>query len=241
MARRPALQLVGADGAVNSTRATAVYDRLRHDIAIGALEPGSRLRVEAMAERYGVGATPLREALSRLSAEGFVDRTEQRGFSVTPLNWDELPTLRQTRCDVESIALRQSIESRTPAWEEALALIVHRLGRTPRSLSAEAYEPNPAWETLHREFHRTLLANCPSRWMRSFCDSLSEEAYRFRQVAAVRSFTKRNEHDEHKRLFEAAIDGRADDAVRLLVEHYTRTSDIVMQGAKELGHLDAKA
>ena len=68
MARKPALPHDTLDGNGGTTRASAVYERLRADITHGALEPGSRLRVEAMCARYEVGASPLREALSRLSA-----------------------------------------------------------------------------------------------------------------------------------------------------------------------------
>lgn len=239
MARKPALKPDGPDG-VNgpaaTTRASAVYGRLREDIAHGVLEPGSKLGVEAMGQRYGVGASPLREALSRLSAEGLVDRNDQRGFRVAALRWSELPTLTRNRVQLESLALRESIEHRDTAWEESLVLLVHRLSRTPRSLSAEHYLPNPAWETLHRDFHRALLSRCPSRWMRAFCDTLAEEAYRFRQVAAGKSFSKRNEHQEHRAIFEAAIAGEADEAVRLLTEHYTRTSGVVVSQAREQGH-----
>ena len=81
-----------------------------------------------------------------------------------------------------------------------------------------------------------MLARSPSRWMRGFCDSLADEAYRFRQVAAGRSFSSRNEHAEHVALFDAAIEGRADDAVALLVQHYTRTSALVASQAREGGH-----
>jgi DNA-binding GntR family transcriptional regulator len=137
---------------------------------------------------------------------------------------------------LETLALRESIAARDAAWEDQLVLLVHRLSRTPRSLSETQYQPNPVWEGLHREFHRTLLARCPSRWLRGFCDTLAEEAYRFRQVAAGKSFTKRNEHAEHVALFEAAIAGNADTAVRLLTEHYTRTSALVAKQARRRGH-----
>ena len=243
MARKPALTPAHAprtpqspDGAVATTRSSSVYAQLRTDISHGALEPGSKLRVEAMGKRYGVGASPLREALSRLSAEGLVDRTDQRGFSVAALKWDELPILTHNRVQLEALALRESIAARDAAWEDQLVLLVHRLSRTPRSLSATQYQPNPAWETLHRDYHRTLLARCPSRWLRGFCDTLAEEAYRFRQLAAGQSFTKRNEHAEHAALFEAAIAGDADEAVRLLTEHYTRTAALVATQARRRGH-----
>lgn len=235
MARKHALPS-DSPGSAGTTRASAVYEQLRADITHGVLAPGSKLRMEAMVSRYVVGASPLREALSRLSAEGLVARTDQRGFSVAALQWDELPILTRNRLQLEGLALRESIEHRDAAWEDQLVLLVHRLSRTPRSLSADHFVPNPAWETLHREFHRGLLARCPSRWLRGFCDSLADEAYRFRQVAAGKSFSSRNEHAEHVAIFEAAIEGRVDDALRLLGEHYTRTSAVVATQARLRGH-----
>jgi DNA-binding GntR family transcriptional regulator len=235
MARKPPLTASNGDGATGATRASAVYEQLRADITHGVLEPGSKLRVSAMGERYGVGASPLREALSRLSAEGLVSRTDQRGFSVAALSWGELPILTRNRVQLESLALAESIEHRDAAWEDQLALLVHRLSRTPRSLASDHFVPNPEWEALHREFHRSLLARCPSRWLRAFCESLADEAYRFRQLAAVKVFSSRNEHAEHVGIFDAAIHGRTQEAVRLLTEHYTRTSSVVASQARELG------
>lgn len=229
MVRKAALAEVSSRGVTSATRASAVYEQLRADIAHGVLEPGSKLRVEAMSERYDVGASPLREALSRLSAEGLVERTDLRGFSVAPLHWDELPILTQNRLDLERIVLRESIERRDPAMEDALVLLVHRLSRTPRSLSMDSYVTNPAWESLHREFHRTLLSRCPSRWMRGFCDTLAEESYRFRQVSVGQTFSQRDVHAEHVAIFEAVIEGRVDDALRALEAHYLRTASIVRQ------------
>jgi DNA-binding GntR family transcriptional regulator len=107
---------------------------LRADIAHGVLEPGSRLRVDAMRLRYGVGASPLREAMHRLTAKGLVDRTDERGFSVSALKRDELPIPTRNRVQLESLALRESIERRDAAWEDASVRVPHRLSRTPRSL-----------------------------------------------------------------------------------------------------------
>ena len=57
-----------------------------------------------------------------------------------------------------------------------------------------------------------------------------------RQAAARQTFSSRNEHTEHVALFEAAIEGRADDAVRRLTEHCTRTSQGVSGQARAGGH-----
>jgi DNA-binding GntR family transcriptional regulator len=103
-------------------------------------------------------------------------------------------------------------------------------------LSKKVYQPNPEWEALHRAFHRGLLSQCTSSWLLSFCDSLADEAYRFRQLAAGRVFSSRNEHAEHLALFEAAIHGKVDEALQLLHQHFTKTNDVVQAQAHELGH-----
>lgn len=238
MALKPLVDVLPAASAGRATQSSLVYDCLRSDILHGVLEPGCRLRIEAICARYGVGASPLREALSRLSAESLVLRSDQRGFSVAPLRWDELPTLMRSRLQIESLALRDSIEQRDREWEEQLALVLHRLTRTPRSLSTTGFEANPDWESLHSAFHRILLARCPSRWIRDFAEELSQTFYRYRVVAAGHSYGRRDPHAEHAAIFQAAIDGRADDAVALLSEHYTHTSTLVAQLAKQ--HQDAQ-
>jgi DNA-binding GntR family transcriptional regulator len=210
------------------TLATSVYDRLRADILSGALDPGGKLRVEFVRGRYGVGNSPVREALNRLSADGLVERQEQRGFFVAPVSREDLIELTTTRCWLEEVALRQSIANRTAAWEEGIVLAYHRLSRTQRSIDAEVYRVNPDWEARHRAFHHSLIAACGSRWLLGFCAQLGDWAYRYRQLAVASVFPKRNERDEHERIMAATVDGDADAAARLLAAHYQKTADIIL-------------
>src|SRR5687767_9591582 len=124
----------------NSTQATNVYDRLREDLLSARLEPGRKLPMRLMTERYAIGQTPLREALIRLTAEGLVECRDQAGFSVAGISGSELAELTKTRCWVEGVALREGMAASTPQWEEDLVLAHHRLARTPRSLSADCFE-----------------------------------------------------------------------------------------------------
>ena len=223
LARTPALTT--ADGV--ATRATSVYDQLRTGLLAGDLEPGSKLAIEALAERYETSATPLREALNRLVSDGLVERREQRGFVVAGISAEDLAEITKTRCWLEEIALRESIAARSTAWEEALVLAHHRLARTPRSLSDSRFEDNPAWEPLHRAFHRALIGGCGSRWLLSFCEQLADQHHRYRRLSAPRAFAKRGVKSEHQQLLEAAVDGRADEAVALLKAHFERTARII--------------
>ena len=219
MARTPAL--------ATATRATSLFVQLRADLLAGEHEPGSKLAIEALAERYATSATPLREALNRLVSDGLVERREQRGFVVTPISVDDLGEITKTRCWLEERALRESIAIHSTEWEEALVLAHHRLARTPRSLSDKRFEDNPEWEPLHRAFHRALIGGCGSRWLLSFCDQLADQHHRYRRLSAPRAFLKRGVKSEHLQLMEAAIEGRADDAVALLRTHFERTAKII--------------
>lgn len=224
MARTPAL----ATARGPATRATSLYDRLRADLLGGVLEPGSKLAIEALGERYASGQTPLREALNRLVADGLVERREQRGFAVAGISADDLAEITQTRCWLEEIALRESIAAHSTAWEETLVLAHHRLSRTPRSLAEDRFEDNPDWEPLHRAFHRALIAGCGSRWLLGFCEQLADQHHRYRRLSAPRAFAKRGVKGEHQQLMEAAVAGRADEAVALLRAHYQRTAQVIL-------------
>jgi DNA-binding GntR family transcriptional regulator len=224
MPRSPTLAAVNG----SATRATSLYDQLRTDLLSGALEPGSKLAIEALGGLYGTSATPLREALNRLVSDGLVERREQRGFVVAAISATDLAEITKTRCWLEEIALRESIAAHTTEWEEALVLAHHRLTRTPRSLSQTQFEDNPDWEPLHRAFHRALIAGCGSRWLLGFCEQLADQHHRYRRLSAPRGFTKRSVHGEHQQLMDAAISGRADEAVALLRAHFERTAKILL-------------
>lgn len=215
-----------ASSATRSTAATAVYERIRSDILAGRLEPGLKLRIDQVAKRYGVGSSPVREALNRLCSDAIVERREHRGFYVAEVSVHELRELVKTRLWLESIALRESIANSSQAWEEGLVLAFHRLSRTPRSRSEGAYDHNPDWEARHAEFHDALISNCGSTQLLKYCQDLRNKSDRYRLLAAP-SVSSRKEQDEHRTIFEAAIAGDTDRAIELLSSHYTVTQTVI--------------
>ena len=95
--------------AAQESLTSRVYARLRADILAGRLEPVRKLRIEELRKSYGVGASPIREALSHLASDHLVERLDQRGFRVTDVSGEEFNELRKTRCWLEERALRESI------------------------------------------------------------------------------------------------------------------------------------
>ena len=211
------------------TLARTTYDLLKADVLAGRWAPGRKLPMHELRERYQVGASPLREALNRLASEEWVVHNDQRGFCVAQASQAQLDDLVSTRIAVESLALTQACERRTPQWEEQLVLAFHRLSRAQRSAQANTYLENPEWERAHRAFHMALLEGCGSALLLGFCQQLYDLAYRYRQLAARKAYQRRNELDEHRAIFEATLAGRSDEAHRLIAEHYRRTADIFVE------------
>jgi DNA-binding GntR family transcriptional regulator len=213
----------------SATLASTLYDQLRSDLLDGVLAPGSRLAIEALCERYVASPTPLREALNRLTADGLVQRREQRGFAVAAISQNDLLEITRTRCWLEEIALRESIADGRGDWEERVLLAHHRLHRIPRSLEEARFDDNPEWEPQHRQFHRTLLSACGSRWLLGFCDQLADQHYRYRRISASRAFNRRDVRHEHEELMHAALARDADLAVACLKAHLERTAALVLE------------
>ena len=82
------------------------YAQLRSDIMSGRLEPGRKLKIEELRKLYDVGTSPIREALSLLTSDKFVERIDQRGFRVATVSLSDFDELLKTRCWLEERALR---------------------------------------------------------------------------------------------------------------------------------------
>ena len=220
------LDQAGNATGTNRTMASSVYGLLRCDILEGRLKPGERLRIDALRSRYGTGASPVREALNRLAAEGVVALEDQKGFRVPPISQADLLELTRTRCWINEIAVRESVARGDAAWEERLVVAYHRLSRAPRTSAEGANRVNPDWERQHREFHTAVIAACGSQWFIDAFETLFDRATRYRHLSIVPA-PDRDDMAEHRAIMEAALARNADEAIRLLNDHISLTSTIV--------------
>ncbi|HEX7249178.1 MAG TPA: GntR family transcriptional regulator, partial [Burkholderiales bacterium] len=106
----------GPDGAF-STQTEAAYWKIRDEIISGRLQPSEKLTLDRLRETYNFGASPLREALSRLAADNLVVAQGQKGFRVAPISKTEFEDIVDIRTFIEAEALRRSIANATLDWE----------------------------------------------------------------------------------------------------------------------------
>jgi DNA-binding GntR family transcriptional regulator len=214
------------------TLAEKAYEALRHDIISGALMPGGALRLPDLTERYGMGSSPLREALNRLQAERLVTAEALRGFRVAPLSLDELHDAVSLRILVETKALRSSIALGDDTWAAGIVSSLYALNLQATRTGQEA----DIWalEARHHVFHTSLLSACNSPWTMETVERLyaATERYRIPVLLATGLPTGRNVQEEHSAIAQAALDRDADTAARLLEQHYQRTVDDLTQVIK---------
>ncbi|MEM8540806.1 MAG: GntR family transcriptional regulator [Pseudomonadota bacterium] len=203
------------------------YSRLRQDIISGTLKPGQKLKIEELRVQYDVGTSPIREALSLLTSDQFVERLDQRGFKVASVSVQEFDELLKTRCWLEEMALRESIAGGSSSWEERVVLANYRLSRIPRSESSAEFVSNSEWEIAHKQFHMTLISECGSSMLLKFCDQLYDQNVRYRQLSGEAAYPKRNVAEEHNAICDAVLSRDGELACALLVSHYNQTSSFV--------------
>ncbi len=207
-----------------SSTTSQVYDAIRDRILKGLLRPGAKLKIDALRGELGVGATPIREALSLLTSEELVERQDQRGFRVVGASEAHFRDILRNRCWLEERALRESIAGGDSAWEEALVLAHHRLARAKRDDDAAEL----LWEELHKRFHMALISAAGSPILLRFCAQLYDQNVRYRHlVARSASYSRRDVAAEHAQIADAALDRDADRAAALLLAHYQRTGKFV--------------
>jgi GntR family carbon starvation induced transcriptional regulator len=210
------------DGRV--TRATLmsqVEDALRWDIISGVLKPGQRLRAADLIQKYGVSATPLREALQRLAAQNLIDWDPRLGAAVAEVSLPELRDIYWLRDIIETLALTRSIERADPAWKAKVTAAWEGLRRSKRPVAGMDRKALADWSVAHRQFHEALLGGCDSEWLLRFHAMLADHSERYRVLSA--QIGMRDSREQHEEIYRAALDGQTDAAVDALRRHLAST------------------
>lgn len=217
--------------ASEKTLADRALRLLRDDILAARLAPDTRLRIVELQTRYGLGISPLREALLRLASEGLVVAEGQRGFAVASVSLAELEDLTRARIRLESAILAEAIEQGDAEWEAGMIAAFHRLSRTPLPSNAQDAEAINLWEERHRAFHQSLVAGCGSVWLLRMHTQLTEHSERYRRVRLFHSMPPlqlaRNVNEEHQALMQALLDRDTPRAAELIKQHLEYTARVV--------------
>lgn len=141
------------------------YAMIREDLVSGRIRPGEKLMPQRLATRYGFSSAVLREALLKLSAEGFVENLPQRGFRSVSIDADTVWEIAHYRVLIEAEGARLSILRGDMKWEANLTAAHHLLSHLEEVMRGQDHsmEQLRYWSGCDRAFHEALIAACGSR------------------------------------------------------------------------------
>jgi DNA-binding GntR family transcriptional regulator len=113
-----------------------IANALREEMMTGRLPAGQDLTVKEVAEQYGVSATPVREALVDLTAQGLLRIEHHRGFTVPALTWEDFVEIVETRVLVIDGIFRHLRRRLRLPDQERLASVRRRAEAAQRSAEA---------------------------------------------------------------------------------------------------------
>ena len=199
-----------ASGGTTDALATA----LRAEIAGGRLAPGTALRQDELAERFGTSRIPIREALRTLQAEGLVTYAPNRGAAVAVVSTKEIQEMLEVRIALECHAIRMAVPLTAGSDIEGMRRILQAYDVAPDAVE---------WSSMNWQFHWALYT--PSDCQR-LLEAIEQNWNRFSSAARVQISTlagRERPQREHHQLLALVENGKADQAASLLADHIRDT------------------
>ena len=195
---------------------------LRKDIARGVYSPGP-IRVRVLAERFGVSATPVREALRRLESEGLVS-LQNRQIVINRLSREEMREIYTIRGELESFVLREAVPHVTGDAE-----LLAELDGLIEDMDSYEHKPEE-WRNANERFHRLLYRAAGMPRLENILNQLwvAVEPYLRRYVSTATTF--RGAQDQHRKILEHVRRGEAEEARQVMREHLAETKELLARG-----------
>lgn len=205
------------------------YRTIRTDIVACRLKPGEKINISALCSQLGFSLGAVREALSRLIAEGLVVSEINKGFRVTHITEAELKDLTQTRVLLECECLRNAIQHGDVKWEAGIVSTLFELSRIGLKEKRTPDIPSPERSETHQRFHEALVAACDSPWLLRLRAQTYMQAERYRQFSLQLDRSQRDVDAEHQEIADAAIARDSVRACKAMEHHLRQTTRILLE------------
>jgi len=194
-----------------------VYRVLKEAIIKGFLEPGTKLLENKIAEKMQVSRTPVREAMQKLVAEGFVKTTPNQTMVVTEVSPEDVKEVLQIRGVLEGLAARIAAKKINRREIDELENVVAQMSLYVSKENLSSYCK------VDDEFHDLILNICGNKWIIQIRDNLGSFIYRFRIKSLSVPGRLKCSLKEHQAIMEALKKRDSVEADRLSQVHMENT------------------
>jgi len=191
----------------------AAFEKIKEAIIKGHFKPGEKLVEQTLAQEMGVSRTPVREAIRRLEAEGFVVSIPRKGVVVSRADKEEIVQLYSIRAELEGLAARWAIENADEDDIRKLDEAISRMEETAASGDLDGVVQSNAL------FHDAIAQASKSRILCTLLKTLQDNIQRFRFQSLHLPGRPEAALAEHKEIVAAIKEKKTEEADRLLKEH----------------------
>ena len=218
-----------APDATGASKADLVHRRLKEQIELGELAPGTPLSELSLVERTGASRTPVREALRRLAAEGLVDLVPRQGARVSRVSLQSVRDLFDFRALVEPAAIRQATEAAAadPGLRRAFASMRTEFTRIERRTPSPAR--SRAFYEVADRFDWAVIDATRNDHLRRSIAELRPHTARLRNLSHLDAQRVEVSVGEHLAICDALLAGDADGAATALAEHLARSLETIFR------------
>lgn len=188
-----------------------IYSRLRQEILSCIVMPGAELRESALADRFGVSKSPIRDALHRLETDGLIRVEPRRGYQVMPLSVSDADELYDARTVLEVACINRAVVSASDA----------QLASLDRHRHVDVNLDPHLWIDYNREFHHAIAELCGNRRLMAMALDVIDQFDRLTAVSiSIAGIQNRPQLlQEHCVIIDALQERSAKKAAKLLVRH----------------------
>jgi DNA-binding GntR family transcriptional regulator len=186
---------------------------IRKEVSSGILKPGDQLEVTALAERFGVSRTPIREAIRTLVQSGVLETRPRKGSFVRVLSAKQLLDLFQVAAELEGMACRLAALSLTKENIEAI-----ERGLAKCTQAAEAQD-NAEYAMANLNFHTAIHNASGNDWLIEQLRQLQINLNSYRTMPYEIRGRLNKSTDEHKIICNTILSGDGEHACNLMRDH----------------------
>ena len=211
------------------------YQQLRAGITQWRLRPGASLGEVDLSERLGISRTPVREAISRLVADGLAEPTGGRGFAVSHISEDDVRKLYDLRDVLDTRAAALAAQHCTP---ETFTRLAHNFAATAEALSNETGDPNdthPGYYELIEQLDAAIDHAADNPYLTQAQASVRLRLARVRRLSTSDPARLIAAANEHRAISEAIASGSPQLAIATTRVHLANALKNAL-ASKELTH-----
>jgi DNA-binding GntR family transcriptional regulator len=202
-----------------STHAERLADLIAESVLTNEFPPGFRLDEAALAERFGVSRTPVREAIRLLASTGLIEVKPRRGASVATATSAQLETLFGAMAEIEATCARLAAVSMTPIERRRLQ------GRHDAMAEVVLRDDREGYAAANVDFHTQIYLGAHNEILSQFAQGLRRRLGPFRRAQFRTESRTSRSHAEHAAVVKAILACDAPAAHAAMFHHMSLVED----------------